>query len=333
MFVIRPARMGDMEQLERCVTAADVGMTHPPRHRQGLESVIQRSVDALQRQIDIIENEVYLFVLEDLSTQTIGGICSILANVGVQHPFYVFHIEEASPLPPPLPPLLEKRLLRLGVYEGKASEVCALYLTPEFRKEGLGKLLSLSRFLFIANFPNRFQETLIANMRGVISNHHTPFWDHLGRRFLNISFKEVMALREKGEQFVPSLFPPYPFPVALLSEEASKVIEAVNVDAQPALAMLLREGFTRSAQIDPFDGGPILHANKRSTRVLRESQVRKVGKIQDKVDGEKALLANTDPQFLACYGSLMQDSKKNWIIEKAVAEALKVEVGDWVRAI
>src|SRR6185503_16458836 len=49
-----------------------------------------------------------------------------------------------------------------------ASELCSLYLHPASRHSGQGRLLSLSRLLFIASHPERFKSTLMAELRGVI---------------------------------------------------------------------------------------------------------------------------------------------------------------------
>ncbi len=39
-----------------------------------------------------------------------------------------------------------------------ASELCTLFLDPDWRKEGNGYLLSKSRFMFMAAFRDRFNE-------------------------------------------------------------------------------------------------------------------------------------------------------------------------------
>lgn len=55
---------------------------------------------------------------------------------------------------------------------------------PEWRKEGNGYLLSKSRFMFMAAFRDKFNDKVVAEMRGVIDEHgYSPFWQSLGKRF------------------------------------------------------------------------------------------------------------------------------------------------------
>ncbi|MFH7127688.1 arginine N-succinyltransferase [Klebsiella pneumoniae] len=61
--------------------------------------------------------------------------------------------------------------------------MCTLFLDPQWRKEGNGYLLSKSRFLFMAAFRERFNEKVVAEMRGVIDEQgYSPFW---GRAWAN----------------------------------------------------------------------------------------------------------------------------------------------------
>ena len=49
------------------------------------------------------------------------------------------------------------------------AEVCTLFLDPDYRHSKNGNLLSKSRFLFLAQFPQRFETKIIAEMRGVVA--------------------------------------------------------------------------------------------------------------------------------------------------------------------
>lgn len=67
-----------------------------------------------------------------------------------------------------------------------SSELCTLFLDPEWRKEGNGYLLSKSRFMFMAAFRDKFNDKVVAEMRGVIDEHgYSPFWQSLGKRFFD----------------------------------------------------------------------------------------------------------------------------------------------------
>lgn len=70
-----------------------------------------------------------------------------------------------------------------------SSELCTLFLDPQWRKEGNGYLLSKSRFLFMAAFRERFNEKVVAEMRGVIDEQgYSPFWESLANAFSPWSF-------------------------------------------------------------------------------------------------------------------------------------------------
>lgn len=71
-----------------------------------------------------------------------------------------------------------------------SSELCTLFLDPDWRKEGNGYLLSKSRFMFMAAFRDKFNDKVVAEMRGVIDEHgYSPFWQSLGKRF----FRWILA--------------------------------------------------------------------------------------------------------------------------------------------
>lgn len=73
-----------------------------------------------------------------------------------------------------------------------ASELCTLFLDPAWRKEGNGYLLSKSRFMFMAAFRDRFNEKVVAEMRGVIDDTgYSPFWESLGERFFSMEFSRA----------------------------------------------------------------------------------------------------------------------------------------------
>lgn len=93
-----------------------------------------------------------------------------------------------------------------------SSELCTLFLDPKWRKEGNGYLLSKSRFLFMAAFRERFNEKVVAEMRGVIDEHgYSPFWESLGKRFFAMEFSRADYLCGTGQKaFIAALMPKHP---------------------------------------------------------------------------------------------------------------------------
>lgn len=330
-MIIRPVQLQDLAFIEHCAQSSGIGMSHLPRRQDLLKTYIQKSLDSFADDVQTPGTEEYMFVLAD--HESLAGTCAIYAQTGVTTPFYVYHTETLPPEPLPLSTPKERRLLRLERYAEIPSEIGALYLLPQFRKEGLGKLLSLSRFLFIATHPHRFRPTIIANMRGVIEGKASPFWDGLGRRFIDLPLEEVINLRLSNEEFFAKAMPQEPIYVALLPEEARAAIGATHPHTKAALTMLIEQGFKMTDYIDPADGGPIIRADTKELYSVQESlvgEVRTIATLTDS-DAPTAMICNNRLDFRAGYGALLATYDRCITIEPSVAEALELQPGDAVR--
>ena len=168
MIVIRPITLDDLDQLEKLALESGPGMTNLPSNREVLEKKIHTSIDSFARPITAPGEESYLFVMEDTVKRRVVGTSGIIASVGLTRPFYsyrVIHLAHTS--------LELNRYESVGVlqmvneYRG-VTEIATLYLTSDYRRGGNGKLLSRCRFLFMAEFPQRFAKRVMAEMRGVM---------------------------------------------------------------------------------------------------------------------------------------------------------------------
>ena len=122
-----------------------------------------------------------------------------------------------------------------------SSELCTLFLDPQWRKEGNGYLLSKSRFLFMAAFRERFNEKVVAEMRGVIDEQgYSPFWESWANAFRHGVFPCRLPVRHRTEGFhcrpdaQASAVYRFPFP------EAQAVIGKVHPQTAPARTVLER---------------------------------------------------------------------------------------------
>lgn len=334
MMIIRPVKKQDLQTIAKCAMDSGPGLTHLPKRMECLEQKIECSLQAFSKANSTPEREEYFFVLADHRTEEIGGTCGIYSRTGAKDPLYAFRIETLPPLPAPLPLLKENRLLQVKAYQNGPTEICALYLMPHMRKGGFGKLLSLSRFLFIAGYPKRFTETVMANMRGIINNAESPFWNGLGCHFLPVSFNEVMAMRALSEDFLPQFLPKYPIYVSLLTEETKQSIAHTHPHTEPALKMLQKEGFRFINEIDPFDGGPFIAADTKEINTIKNSKVSSVKALSKELNSpERYLLSNDRIDFRACYGVVQVEDDGRIVISEEVAEGLQVQIGDPVRYI
>jgi len=318
---IRPATLDDLDALEECVSRAGIGLINLPRDRESLEKRIRLSEDSFSKQVSFPQEEEYFFVLVRRENNAILGTAGIYANLGKAHPLYVYQIDPKGFMTP-------------KQYRGNVSEVCALYIIPEMRKEGFGKLLSLGRFLFIAAHPERFSDQVIANMRGFIQDNRSPFWESVGKQMCKDDFNTVMGKRLQNDQFIGEfLTNKRPIPVDTIPEEAREAIGKPHPHTQPAVAMLMREGFTFSENIDPIDGGPILIADTQKIKTVKQSQRAQVVEFDhNEMTPSSYLVSNESMQFRCCYSKL-QILKERVIVPIDTANTLNIKIGDSIRYI
>jgi arginine N-succinyltransferase len=273
MIIVRPVTLNDLDQLERLAIESGPGMTNLPANRDVLERKIRTSLDSFSREVDNPGEESYLLVMEDTSNQRIAGTSGIIASVGLSRPFYSYRVIHLAHTSLELNKYDPVGILQMvNEYRGD-TEIATLYLTPDYRRDGNGKLLSRCRFLFMAQFPQRFAGRVMAEMRGVHDEQgRSIFWDSLGRHFLDMDFSKADYLSALGKyQFIADLMPHYPIYIRLLPREAQAVIGIPHETTRPALALLEREGFRFEGCIDVFDAGPTIHAPLAQIRTVRES--------------------------------------------------------------
>lgn len=328
LLVMRPIAAHDLHGLELCAAAAETGMIHLPKCREELKKKIDISVQAFAAEITRPGPETYLFALADVTTQHIGGTCAIIARTGLTAPFYVYRLNRSLAAPRTRRPTT----LRVKRYQHRPSELCGLYLSPQNRGEGIGKLLSLSRFLFIAAQPQRFSPLIIASLCGVTHNTCSPFWDGLGRQHCNLTLEEVMYRRSIDEHSLGHILPQYPIDISSLPHEAASVMGMTQAQSKPAYDMLIGEGFSYREEIDPVDGGPIVTAKTAAVRTIQNSILSYVERIVDLKDrSERCILSNNRLDFRATYASIQKSPTGSLMLDAATAEALEVAVGDSVR--
>lgn len=332
MHIIRPIKHSDLSTYVACAFAAQVGMASMPKNDEILEEKLEKSIKDFSREIKSPSDEFYLFILEDLHTDTTGGVSGIYAKTGVKSPSYFYKIDkiqnkkdENLPIPE------EMRVLRPISYENGPTEVCSLYLLPEFRKEGLGRLLSLSRFLYIARERKRFDDTIIADLRGVIDGEDSVFWQLFGRKFLDIPFCDVMKLIEKDTNFISKILPQFPVYVDLLPRHLKAIIAKTYVNTGGAEKMLTEEGFEYAEEINTLDGGPKMIAKTEKVRIVGHSKTAKIVEVEQLINqGKRSIAANEQGPFRAGIG-MIQEDKNGVILDKLVADALNVQKGETIR--
>jgi arginine N-succinyltransferase len=334
MYIIRAISEKDMEAFIKLAFQAGIGMTSMPKNREILLQKVSLAIDSFRKMVELPGKEYYLFVLEDLNTGKIVGSSGIEAKTGLSQPLMFYRLMHQT-----LPGLVSATprtipLLRVVHYFNAPSEICSLYLSPKHRREGLGKLLSLSRFLFIASHLHRFDPILFAEMRGFVDeNNSSPFWEGIGRHFLDIRFETLLHIRDEEAIDLGKILPSYPIYVSLLPKKVQDSIGQVHPETLHALNMLIREGFRLTEELDLFDGGPRIEAETKEIRTVKISKIASLAALSDKedADADNCLVSNDLLEFRACYGKVKECGEQAVSLCKETAEGLRLNIGDLVR--
>ncbi len=331
-MIIRPIRKDDLDQFERLALSSSLGITNLPKNRKLLEEKIDTSLKAFSKKIDHPQDERYIFVLEDLKTGKIGGTCGILSKTAVTNSLYYYKLKTIHLKQSPH----QTKVIKAVAHKNEPSEIAALYLHPDYRHGGFGKLLSFSRFLFVAAFKERFESQFFAEIRGVITDEGVcHFWEGVGRHFLDVDYTKLMNMAELGREFVPDILPKHPIYLNLLPNELQEIIGKPHEKSAAALKMLESQGFKFKDEIDIFDGGPRIFAKTSNINVVRKSVTGYVKAIVDEplTGDQKYLVGNEKLDFRAGVMNLGFRIRGEVIIAKSDADAMSVQAGDKVRYI
>jgi arginine N-succinyltransferase len=332
MMYLRPIEARDLHDLIELNRLSGVGMTNFPKDPSILEQKIFHSQDSFAKEVLYPDKETYLFALMDPHLHKIVGISAIFATTGGGEPTYFYRREKVQVESPLSAVVKEIPLLSPISYVRGPSEICSLFLHPHYRKTGLGRLLSLARFHFMAAFPKRFTNSVYTELRGLIENNTSAFWEGIGKHFFNCSFLDALEMLKYGRSFISHFLPKNPIYVNLLPKEVQEVIGKTHPDTQGALNMLLSEGFTVTDEVDIFDAGPKLRALKSDIRTIQTSEKLTVVEIKDfPTEKPSFLVSNEHLEFRACLAFVAKKSSTTCALSSEACKALHIGLGDSVR--
>ncbi len=328
---VRPARSGDLPAVLELARLTGGGFTNLPADEAALARRIAWSDASFARTEAAPHNELYLLLLEEVATGRIGGTGMVFSRIGAEWPFYSYKISTLTQTSKELARTLRIEFLSLTSDFDGASEVGGLFLHPDLRTGGLGRLLARARYLFIAQHRARFGDRLIAELRGVMdADGHSPFWDALGRKFFGISFPEADAFNAiKGNQFIADLMPRHPIYTNILPDAARAAIGQPHTSGRAALAMLLAEGFAFDNYVDIFDGGPTVNARTDDLKTIRGARESEIAALADVVDGPAHLVASGHLHDFQAFLSPLADAGRT--LPAPVATALGLTPGTRIR--
>ena len=337
---IRPIARDDLDGLQALAQQAGVGFTSLPDNREFLAGKIESAARAFEERTPV-DDRLYFFVLEDETNGELAGCCAIEGQVGREVPFYNYRLGTLAHSSVQLDLHRTIDTLFLSSDHTGDAEVCSLFLRPEYRGEANkhlrnGALLSKARWLFIAQFRDRFPQKVLAEMRGVFDeNNVSPFWESLGKHFFPMDFNEADRLTGLGQKsFIGELMPKFPIYTTFMSEEARACIGQVHRHTRPALEMLKKEGLRWEGYIDIFDGGPTVEAYIDDVRAIRNSRLCQVEvSAAAREESVSRWLAATTHMlnFTASWIGRAPTDDNTIVLNEQEASRLSVATGDYLR--
>lgn len=268
-FVVRGARHEDSQQLYEL--ARQFTLLNLPAEKRRIETKVERSIASFAGELSKAEAE-YLFVIEDTEAEMVVGSSMIMAKNGTPtSPNFSFKVLKKERFSRELGIGFIHQILRLKANTDGPTELGGLVVDRAYRRrpEKVGRMISLSRFVFIGMGPERFEAELHSEMAPPLTDEgRSEFWEALGRRFTGMPYVEADQISAQNNGFIQSLFPEEDIYLALLDSKARLVLGRVGEETQAALHMLNRIGFKYKEEVDPFDGGPHLGCPLKECKIV-----------------------------------------------------------------
>lgn len=328
MLIVRPARPDDFDAFMGFAKRSGPGFTSLPEDGEILAARLEKSVKTFASVAPTPDNNggIYLLMIESVTkgkpTKPFG-CAAVKTNIGRDVPFFNYRINTIGQASKAAGRRFDMRALTMvNDYTG-CTEVGTLFLEPERRGDGAGKLLSLSRFMLMAGAPERFEETVVSELRGIVHlDGRSPFWEVVGRPFYRMDFDEADNLSATSDnQFIIDLSPKHAIYVDLLPDSARGAIGETHPEGAPARRLLEREGLRFEGVIDIFDGGPLLATRIADTRTVRDSQLLPL--VAGDAQGEdRVMISNNQIEDFRCTLVPARIEADHVVVAAAVLEGL-----------
>lgn len=333
-FIVRPARPDDLSDLLEIAQNAGTGMTTVPTTEEAISNRISASVGAFGGEGRAESKDIFYFVLDN--GEKVVGMASVFPNLGGDRPFYSYRLSHIASQAPELDIRASTDILQLVNDFHGYDEIGTLLVGDAARGQGAGRLLSLSRLVYMGTRPDRFGENVMAEIRGWFAEDgHSVFWNSIAAKFFQISFEEADRLSAHDFRFISHLMPKFPIYVSLLSEKAQEVIGKPHETSQYALKLLSSENFRWTRCIDIFDGGPSVECPLTKTRTVSGLTERRLTISEDAahIEGSEPLLVSSPAgEAFACTIGTGHRQGKTVVLAPAIAERMGLNNGATVMA-
>lgn len=303
-FVIRPAQYDDLMQIVDL--AKQFNLLNLPGDKKVISEKIDRSERSFAGELPKQKAE-YLFVLEDTEEKTVIGSSLVIAKHGTEEvPHSFFKIFKRDHFSQDLGIGFIHQVLRFQLDFDGPTEIGGLLVDKSYRRrsEKLGKQISLSRFLYMALHPEKFENRVLCELTPPLTEEgRSEFWEALGRRFTGLPYQEADLLSQSHKEFIESLFPQDDIYLCLLDSKARLVLGRVGEATKPAQHLLETIGFNYLDEVDPFDGGPHYGANTEDILPIKLGKKLIVTEFNDASFKDQWLVATTNEDFKVSMGS------------------------------
>lgn len=332
MLRARPATPEDFDSFKALARLAGPGFTSLQVSDDRLLKKLEKSEASFAAQVDTPGRQLYLLMLEDTRTDQIVGVSGIKACVGLDGPYFSYKILRQTQSSKSVNRRFDMDMLVLVNEYSGASEIGSLFVRPEMRGTGAGRLIASARYLLMAAAPQRFSHDVISDLRGHVSETgQSVFWDAVGRPFFRMDYSEADEISARTDnEFIVDLMPSHPIYVELLPKEAQEAVGRTHPSGVGAKKYLEDEGFEYDRMIDIFDGGPSMYAKRDNLKTIRESK--RLHAHSGAVDGAPfALISNDRLKDFKAISTKAKLLESRVIMSEAAMDALEIQSGDTVR--
>jgi arginine N-succinyltransferase len=305
-----------------------------PSDPRVLSKKIKTSIKAFKGELPKELSE-YLFVVEDLEEKVVVGSSLIMAKHGTEEaPHHYFKVVTRNHYSEDIGLGFIHQVLQFKIDVDGPTEIGGLLVDRGYRKrpEKIGKQIALSRFLFMAMEPDRFESKVLCELTPVLhEDGRSDFWEALGRRFTGLPYQEADLLSQSHKEFMSALFPQGDIYLCLLDTKARTVLGRVGQETKPAQHLLESIGFSYCEEVDPFDGGP--HYSCELSKISTVKKAREYtydSKTSGSFEGLGIVGRFTKGEFRAVTCPYKVGSNQVLTIPVKSAQALEIEDADSV---
>lgn len=338
MWLLRSARPADLPDLLRL--AAKLDSINLPKDDQVIGDLIRRSQESFSSKKMGLSFGQFLFVLEDLRRRRVVGSSQILDKHGiVNRPHISFRTVKVEKFSRTTEKQFTHHCLKLEWNPEGITEIGGLILDESYRShpDKLGKILSFGRFLYMAMQPEKFRDEILAELLPPFDKDgRSPFWEHVGRKFTGMGYKEANTNCRTNAEFIFSLFPHTLIYTNLLPDKIQKLIGSIHPDTMPVKKMLEEIGFRYSGEVCPFDGGPHYRARREEVLLIkraREARVQLPSRLKTPRADLQPVLAGSLRNGFSAVPALMDSVSDSVGLDAAARRSLGVRAGERVKVI